>query len=156
MLLVWVVPNMGDLNWSSAYFKLLTLEVIMVSWSEDKNAQQGSVFSTKSTIFIYIEILDVLTSFCAERKFIFLLHRSLSTQSKSLIPLSLIPVVTSCIHEFRGLPFLRLPGGPHSKFLLGSLSWSILCTWPCQFKQSTIIPKKLVYILEGEAKHINK
>ena len=30
-----------------------------------------------------------------------------------LIPLSLIPVVTSCIHEFRGLPFLLLPGEQH-------------------------------------------
>ena len=42
------------------------------------------------------------------------------------LSLFLFPVVTSCIHEFRGLPFLRLPGGDHYNILLGSLSWSIL------------------------------
>ena len=34
-----------------------------------------------------------------------------------LIPISLIPVVISCIHEFRGLSFPLLPGGHHSNFL---------------------------------------
>ena len=31
--------------------------------------------------------------------------------SRQFPPLSLIPVVSCCIHEFRGLPFLRLPRG---------------------------------------------
>ena len=39
---------------------------------------------------------------------LFFLHRSLLTHSNSPIPPSLIPVVTSSIHEFRDLPFLRL------------------------------------------------
>ena len=46
---------------------------------------------------------------------LFLLHPSLSTHSKSPFPISLIPVVNSCVHEFRVLPFLRLSGGHHSK-----------------------------------------
>ena len=71
--------------------------------------------------------VDVFSSFCA-KCFIFLLHSSLL-----LIPLSLISVVTSCIHEFRGLPFLLLPGGHYSKLFRGTLSSSILCMWQYQF-----------------------
>ena len=70
--------------------------------------------------FIYIQILDVLTFFRAKGKLIFFLHPSLSTHSKSPIPRSLIPVVTSCIQELQGQPFFRLPGGHHCKILLGS------------------------------------
>ena len=55
-----------------------------------------------------------------------------------LIHFSLIPVIISCIHEFRGLPFLLLlllllPGGHLSKIIRGSLSSFIPCTWSCQY-----------------------
>ena len=66
------------------------------------------------------------------RKFYFLLHSSLLTHSMLLIPFSLISV-TSCIHEFCYLPFPLLPSGHHPKNFAGSLSSTILCTWPDQF-----------------------
>ena len=59
-------------------------------------------------MFSYLFVPKLLT-------LLFLLHPSLSTHLEILIPLSLIPVLTSYIHEFRGLPFLLLPGRHHSK-----------------------------------------
>ena len=46
------------------------------------------------------------------QSFIFLLYYSLTVHSILLNPFSLIAVVTSCIHEFLGLPlFIILLGG---------------------------------------------
>jgi hypothetical protein len=53
---------------------------------------------------------------------IFLLNSSLSIHSLLSIPFPLIPVITSCIHEFRS-PLLFLPGGHHSKICRDSLSF---------------------------------
>ena len=83
-------------------------------------------------MYSYVQSIAVFTSFCAWT-FIFLPHSSLSIHSMFLIPFSLIPVVTSDIHEFRNLLFLLLPSGHHSQIFRGSLRSSILYTWPYQF-----------------------
>ena len=49
-----------------------------------------------------------------------------------LIPFCLIPLVTSCSLEFRGLPCIPL-GGHHSRTFWSSLSSFNLRTWPYQF-----------------------
>ena len=56
----------------------------------------------------------------------FFLHSSLLVHSMLLIPFSLVPIVTFCILEFRGLLFLLLTGGHHTKIFRGSLSSAIL------------------------------
>ena len=73
--------------------------------------------------FIYVESINVFTSFCVKCfNVIFLLHSFRLIHSLLLIPFSLIPIATSCIHEFRELPFLLLPGGHYYKYFGGSLS----------------------------------
>ena len=59
---------------------------------------------------------------------------------------SLMPVVTSCIQEFRGFPFLLLPDGHLSKILLGSLSWSKLCASSTVFVLYDLKQKFLITI----------
>ena len=54
-------------------------------------------------------------------KFYFLLHSSLWIHSMLLISFTLIPFVTSCIHEFRHFPLLH-SSGHHFKFFWSSLS----------------------------------
>ena len=78
-------------------------------------------------IFIYSDSWRFHIFLCI--KFYFLSPPLLSTHFKSSIPLSLILVITSCIHEFWGIPILRLPVGHHFKLFRGSLTSSILCTW---------------------------
>ena len=53
--------------------------------------QNSKDLLTNSLIIIIINIINLIISF------------------------SPIPVVTSCIHKFRGLSFILLPGGHHSK-----------------------------------------
>ena len=63
--------------------------------------------------FIYGQSINVFTSFCAQSfRFIFIFQSSLSTHSMLLISFPFIPIVTSCIHEFRSslsLPSRRIP-----------------------------------------------
>ena len=56
------------------------------------------------TIIILCIKHPCFTSFCVEIC-MFFLHSSLSIHSMLLIPFSLIPVITSCNHDFRGLLF---------------------------------------------------
>ena len=79
--------------------------------------------------YLYINLQSInVSSYFRAQSFIFLLHSSLTIHSMLLIPFSLTPVVTSYIHECRGLPFLLLPGGHHSKNVCGSISSFILHT----------------------------
>ena len=67
--------------------------------------------------------------------FILFLHSSLTIHSMLFIPFSLIPVFTSCIHEFRVFLFLFLPGGHHANVFWGTLSTLIPCRWPYEFNR---------------------
>ena len=96
--------------------------------AESKESTLSFLIRMKNFI---LKFINVFSSLCAYN-FIFLLNSSLMIYSALSILFCLIPVVTSYIHEFRGLPFLLLlllllPGGHHSNFL-SSLCSSILRT----------------------------
>ena len=95
-------------------------------------------------IYLYIGLLFSHLPVPKSYNFIFI-RPSLSTHSTLLIPLSVIPVVTSCIIEFRGLPLLRL-SEHHSKSFVWIISLSILCTWPYQFNCLYLIYSKIIII----------
>ena len=80
-------------------------------------------------------------------KFYFPLHSFLLFHSTLLIPFSLIPGLTSCIHEIRDLPFLILPDGHHSNIFWSSFSSFILYTWPYHVVKYRY--NKIVYYKQG-------
>ena len=79
-------------------------------------------------IFIY-RLSKFWLNFVPKILTIFVLYFSLSIHSMLLIPFYLIIVGNTFIHEFRGLPFILLVDGYHSKFFRGSLSPFIFRTW---------------------------
>ena len=82
---------------------------------------------------IFIQRVLMFSHPFVPKNFIFLLHSYRSIYLILLIPFSLISVVTSYIHEFRGLLFILPKGGHHSHVFPGSLSSFILCMWLYQF-----------------------
>ena len=62
-----------------------------------------------------------------------------------LIPFSINPVVTSCTHEFRGLPFLLRPGGLQKLFKVAFLHVTI----PVQLFIPYVIKHRILNELEN-------